>query len=153
VILVRAVRTVRDRCFELGDLLFRLGKHRHKARPIEADLCGVLLELHSAGESRERDRHIVEAWAVFARTALGSLLGLDALPQVRVKEFVAKLWIGEHVRVPTDHFLCDRIRHISELEALLFRGHLGVIDDLEQEIAELVLQGIEVSRAIASATS
>ena len=77
---VRAVLTRRDRRSELGDLFFGLGEDWAKARPVEANFCRTFLQLYRAGESRERNRHFVEARDLTLYTASSSLFGLDALP-------------------------------------------------------------------------
>src|SRR6188768_1023487 len=46
---------------ELGDLFFGLGEDWAKARPVEANFCRTFLQFYRAGESRERNRHFVEA--------------------------------------------------------------------------------------------
>jgi hypothetical protein len=77
---VRAVLTRRDRRSELGDLFFGLGEDWAKARPVEANFCRTFLQFYRAGESRERNRHFVEARDLTLYTASSSLFGLDALP-------------------------------------------------------------------------
>ena len=47
---------------------------------------------------------------------------------------------AEHVRVAADHFRRDRLDDVAESECTLLLGHARVIDDLQQEIAQLVLQ-------------
>ncbi len=46
--------------------------------------------------------------------------------------------------MPPDHLRGDGIDHVGEGEASVFLGHAGVIDDLQQEIAELILQRVEI---------
>src|SRR5262245_59817198 len=48
------------------------------------------------------------------------------------------------MRVPTDHLGGDGIDHVAEAEASLFFSHAGVIDDLQQEIAELALEPVKI---------
>ena len=48
------------------------------------------------------------------------------------------------MRVPADHLACDGIDHVGEAEQRLLRRHLRVVDDLEQEIAELILEPADV---------
>ncbi len=42
--------------------------------------------------------------------------------------------------MPADELFGDRFDHTAEIERTLFLGHAGVEDDLEEEIAELVLE-------------
>ena len=46
--------------------------------------------------------------------------------------------------MPPDHLGGDGIDHVGEGEASVFLGHARVIDDLQQEIAELILQRVEI---------
>ena len=46
--------------------------------------------------------------------------------------------------VPTDHLAGDRIDHIAKAEAVDLRRHLRVVNDLEQQVAKLVLQSVQV---------
>ena len=46
--------------------------------------------------------------------------------------------------MPPDHLRGDGINHVAEAEASVFLSHAGVIDDLQQEIAELVLEPVEI---------
>ena len=48
------------------------------------------------------------------------------------------------MRVSADHLARDGIDHVGEAEQRLLGRHLRMIDDLEQEIAELVLERVEV---------
>ncbi len=52
-----------------------------------------------------------------------------------------------------DHLVADGARDVGEGEAAGLLGHAGVIDDLEQQIAQFVGQRVEVAAAMASATS
>ena len=42
--------------------------------------------------------------------------------------------------VAADHFVADALDHIVEGEAACFAGHLGVEDDLQQQVAEFFFQ-------------
>ena len=48
------------------------------------------------------------------------------------------------MRMPPDHLGRNGVRHVGEVEALLLGRHLRVVNDLEQEVAELVLQIVEI---------
>ena len=47
---------------------------------------------------------------------------------------------SENMRMPGDHFGGDRLHDVAEIEQPAFLGHAGVEDDLEQQVAQLVLQ-------------
>ena len=47
---------------------------------------------------------------------------------------------AEHVRMAADHFRRHRLDDVAEGECTLLLGHARVIDDLQQEVAELVLE-------------
>ena len=52
---------------------------------------------------------------------------------------------AEHVRMAADHLVGDPRGHLVEVEHPGFFGHLRVIDHLEQEIAQLVLEVVEIT--------
>src|SRR3546814_10441541 len=69
--------------------------------------------------------------------ALGrAFLGLDLFPQM-VAAFGT---VAEDVRVAALHLVADRGRDIGEVEQAGFLGHAGMEDDLEEQIAEFVLE-------------
>jgi hypothetical protein len=74
----------------------------------------------------------------------GLLLGLDALPGAAGQKRIPEACILEHMGMPPDHLGGDGIDHVTEAEASVFLSHAGVIDDLQQEIAELVLEPVEI---------
>ncbi len=49
------------------------------------------------------------------------------------------------MRVAAHHLVGDRLGHIVEIEQPRFLGHAGVKYDLEQQIAELVLQRCQIA--------
>ena len=49
------------------------------------------------------------------------------------------------MRMPPDHLARDRLDHVAEGEGVLLLGHAGVIDHLQQEIAEFVLEIVEIA--------
>ncbi len=50
------------------------------------------------------------------------------------------LGVGEDVRVPSHHFVGNSARDIVEIEVAGFLGHARVEHDLQEQIAELVLE-------------
>src|SRR5215217_3081324 len=86
---------------------------------------------------------------LFRRTsgrALGLFLGLDTFPGALDADGgdIAVL-VGEHMRMTADHFSCDRLDHVAEGEGVLLFRHAGVIDDLQQEIAQFLTEVIEIA--------
>ena len=55
--------------------------------------------------------------------------------------------VGKHMRMPPDHFSRHGLDHVAEGERVLLLGHAGVIDDLQQEIAEFVPEIVEIAAA------
>ena len=45
----------------------------------------------------------------------------------------------------SDHLAADRLDHVAERKRLLLLGHAGVKNHLQQEIAELVLEIVEIA--------
>ena len=53
--------------------------------------------------------------------------------------------VGEHMRMAADHLPRDRLDHVAEGKGVLLLRHAGVIDDLQQEIAEFLAQVVEIA--------
>ncbi len=49
------------------------------------------------------------------------------------------------MRMPADHLARDRLDHVAERERILFFRHAGMKHHLQQEIAELVTEVIEIA--------
>ncbi|MGY4437162.1 hypothetical protein ACVWWO_009639 [Bradyrhizobium sp. F1.13.1] len=83
-----------------------------------------------------------------ARGALGFLLGLDAIPDfLDVGGGEVAVLVGENVRMAPDHFSRDGLDDIAKSKGVLLRRHLGVEDDLEQQVAELLAEIVEIAAA------
>ena len=57
------------------------------------------------------------------------------------------MFVSEHVRMPPDHFARHGLDHVTEGKGVLLLGHAGMIDDLQQEIAEFVPEIVEIAAA------
>ena len=80
------------------------------------------------------------------RRALGLFLGLDALPgALDAGGGDIAVLVGEHMRMAADHLRCDRLDHVAEGKGVLLFRHAGVIDDLQQEIAQFLAEVIEIA--------
>ncbi len=80
-----------------------------------------------------------------ARGALGFFLGLDAVPgffDMRGRQLA--VLVGEHMRMPPDHFSRNSLDDVPESKCVLLLGHAGVKYHLQQEIAEFVLEIVEI---------
>ena len=53
--------------------------------------------------------------------------------------------VGEHMRMAADHLARDRLDHVAEGKGVLLFRHAGVIDDLQQEIAEFLAEIVEIA--------
>ena len=72
------------------------------------------------------------------------LLRLDAFPKSLDGLRRRRTLIAEHMRMPAHEFRGDGLDHGAEIERARFLGHAGMKDDLEQEIAQLLLEVGEV---------
>ncbi len=77
--------------------------------------------------------------------ALGFLFGLDLRPQAFDLLRCQVTRVAKDMRMAPDQFLVDRLDDVAEIERALLLRHARVEDDLEQEIAELFAQVIEVA--------
>ena len=135
--------------FDLVRFLTDFRQHRHRVVPVEADFRSLLLQLQSAGEGREANRHAgqrarVPVAARGGRFA-GLLLGLDAIPELLDRRGREAAGIAEHMRMAPQELFRDRLHHVAEVEGALLLRHAGVIDDLQQEVAELLAQVGEIA--------
>ena len=87
------------------------------------------------------------------RGALGFFLRLDAVHALVTPAGVTAVLVGEHVGMTSDHFSCHRLHDVTEGKRILLLGHAGVVNHLQQEIAEFIPEVIEIAAEIASATS
>jgi len=103
------------------------------------------LQLHRTAQRGQGKRHVIEQRALRRLAARGLLLGLDPLPRPARLECVSEARIREHLGVSANHLCSDGVNDVAEAEASLLLCHARVIDDLQQEIAELVLKPIEIA--------
>src|SRR5690606_8387992 len=61
-------------------------------------------------------------------------------PTRRSSDLRPRFLIAENVRVPADHLFGDAVHDIRERKSLLLLRHARMIDDLQQQIAELFLE-------------
>ena len=130
---------------DLVGLFADLGQHRQRIVPVESDLAGLLLELERARQGREPDRNAGERAALRARRLRRLLLVLDLLPEPFDRLGREPALIAEHVRMPAQELLGDRLDHAAEIERALLLGHAGVERDLQQEVAQLFAQVVEIA--------
>ncbi len=136
-------------------LLADFCQHRQGIVPVETDLAGLFLELERAHEGGEGDRnarkHPAAALAGAiqinrpARSPLGFLLRLDLIPQ-RIDGFgIETTGVAEHVRMAPYQLFRDGPDHVAELKQARLLGHPGVKHHLQQQVAKLVAQIVEVT--------
>ena len=58
---------------------------------------------------------------------------------------VLALGIGKDMRMAAHQLGGDGFDHVAEIEGALFLGHAGVEGDLEQKVAQLVLEVVEIA--------
>src|SRR5713101_6204519 len=104
---------------QLVDLLADLVEDRPQLAPFEADARGTALQLHGAG------------------AALGRLV---LLPGKRLRRRVGDQRVTEDMGMAAQHLVGDRAGDIVEVEEAGLLGHARMEDDLEEQIAELVLE-------------
>src|SRR3989304_9998489 len=69
-----------------------------------------------------------------------SLLALDPAPESLDLAGLELAGVAEYVRMPANELLGKRLDDVAEIESAFLFGHAGVEHDLEQEVAELVLE-------------
>jgi hypothetical protein len=121
--------------FDLVQFLVYLGARAFNVRPVETDARGSFLQLFGALESGKGARHSGQGALVLANAAF---LRLQFLPAGAVT-------IAEDMRVPTDHLVADRRHDVTQGEGAGFLGYSRVVDDLELEVAKLVLERLHVA--------
>ena len=140
-----------DRIGNFGDLLVDLVDDLGGLGPVESDRRGFAGQFLGAGEGRQRlgdpveqarphRRHV--AACPGTRAPLGRL---DRFPHPLhlVRRQVACL--AEHVRMAADQLGRDGLDHVAEDEGAGLLGHAGVEHDLQQQVAELVPEVLEVA--------
>ena len=85
-------------------------------------------------------------FAAAPRGALGFLLGLDALPgALDAGRLNVAILVGKDMRMTADHLARDRFHYVAEGKSILLLRHPRVINHLQQEIAELVPEIVEIA--------
>ncbi len=147
LVLDLAARAGLERLADLAHFLLDLADDLGGVRPVEADGRGLAGELFGAGEGGQAGRNAGE------EAGRGGLLGFPALaPALRLlgvldlaperldacRREVAR--VAEHVRMAADQLARDALDDVAEIERAGLLGHPGMEHDLEQKVAELVLE-------------
>src|SRR3989304_2009341 len=74
-----------------------------------------------------------------------SLLALDPVPQSLDLAGLELAGVAENVRMPANELFSKRLDDVAEIESAFLFGHARVEHDLEQEVAELVLEVVAVA--------
>ena len=143
-------RNIGIRRRNLVQLLAHLVENRRGVRPVETGPRRPALQLLRAHQRRQGQRHIVQ----HARTRRAGVVGLALalafllrLPVDGLRIGVGNRGAAEDMGVARDHLGGNRIDDIAKGECAALLGHSRVEDDLEEQVAQLVAQRIEVSRA------
>ncbi len=126
---------------EFGQFLPDLGQHRFQVRPVESCPCGAFLQLDRAPERRQRGRDPVDVAGHAGFFALG---GLDALPALGLGVGIDHRTVPEHMGMAPDQLVGDRPGNLVEVERPDLARQAGVKDNLEQQVAQFVLQVIHI---------
>ena len=133
---------------DLADFFPDLGKHQPCIVPVEAHRRRLGLQLVGAHQRRQAGRNAIQQpLGRFAAVggALGLLLGFFLLPEAFGGTGSTRILVTEDMRMAANHLGGDGLDHVAELEQAGFSRHLGVIDGLEEEVAELVLEVVHVT--------
>ena len=127
---------------EFGQFLVQLGAHAGHIVPFEPDPRRTGLKLFGAHQGGQGRRHPIQRRnRLFRCTGRGPFFGLDAFPFVLLGICIPGAGaITEDMRMATFHLLAQGGHHIGEREMPGFFGHAAVKDDLEQQIAQFLLQ-------------
>ena len=123
-----------DRLFELPQLVVEIGQRAGSVRVLELDRGGATLQLSRVQERGQRLGDVVEdAFPAF-------LLGLDPLPVLPDAAGGARLDVAEDVGMARDELRVDSSRHRGEIAVALLFEQEREEEDLEEQVAELVLE-------------
>ena len=135
-----------------SSILSRMGAASLQSKPTRAAFSCSFSARVSAGRAT---RHPVEeAVAIVFRVEaarqpggalLGLLLGLDPLPHALGHAGAARLLVAEDMRVAADHLFVIACTTSPKAKSPCLLGHPGVVDDLQQQVAELVAQIVEIA--------
>ena len=119
---------------QLVELLAHLRDRPVEFRPVVADRGRAPLGLARLQQRGQRLGHVVED------AAAALLLGLDRLPALAHATGRPRLGVAEDVRVPADELLVDGARDRVEVAVALLLEQQRQEEDLEQQVAELVVE-------------
>src|SRR5690606_35381394 len=110
-------------------------------RPVESDTRGTLLQLFGAHQCRQRPRHAVERAGGSFAGALGRLDGFPAC----VAAFSGWWCASEDMRMARLELVRNRPGDVVEVEQAGFFGNARLEDHLEQQVAKLVADLVDVA--------
>ena len=147
LVLDLAARAGLERLADLAHFLLDLADDLGGVGPVEADGRGLAGELFGAGEGGQAGRNPARRPAAAGssasprsrrRSAFSACLDLAPERLDACRREVAR--VAEHVRMAADQLGRDALDDVAEIERAGLLGHPGVEHDLEQQVAELVLE-------------
>ncbi len=126
-------------CAQLGQFLRDLVEHQRRLLPVEADAGGTGAQLGGARQGGQAERDAGEGAMLGAGVTLGRLVVVPGHAGIPGR------LVAEDVRMPPHHLVGDQAGDGGEVEAVLRLAQAGVVDDLEQQVAELVRKGRPVA--------
>jgi hypothetical protein len=115
------------------------------------DPRGAFLQLFGAHQRGQGQRHVLQHAAPSLGGAFG---GLDRLPVQRLLfGGLVPAFVAEDMGVARDHLVGDGGHDLVEGEMPRLLGHLGVVDRLQEKVAQLAFSSSQSCRSMASATS
>ena len=121
------------------DFLVQFFQHRRGPRPVEADLGGLVLQLHRPLPFRQATGNPRQCGVVLL-TLGATLEALACLPIGQLRFGILEARITEHMRMAALHLVADRRGHVGKGKRARFLGHARVEHHLQQQIAQLVLE-------------
>lgn len=131
-----------QRIFYFAQFLFDLGDDVLDVFPIETDARDFALDFVGFQERGEMFRKVFQMDD--ARRALFRFL--DRLPLLEDFRAVAGRRRAEDVRMAAHELVVDGSGYSIEIEFAGFTCHLGMEDNLQEEIAKLILEGFRIAR-------
>ena len=120
-----------NRVLRFSEFLVDLGHYVVQLGPIKIDARDLLLRFLRADQRGQRIRQVSQKMRVAS-----FLLMFDALPLTNDRTGIRRVTVAENMRMPPDQFFGNFPQYAIDIESAGFPGHLGVHNDVQQEVAE-----------------